>query len=139
MSVNSAYGGSFNEGGRFYWELVSYRAPVGIFRIWRHQKIFSRTEKTTRDCQVRPVMEILIITSAILLPMEFLRAVMQQNLLQLMMATYYFLEAANPLQDYGIYLMNEDGSSKELVLDHPGTTELSAQYVEKKEKLRLFC
>ncbi|MBK7695418.1 MAG: hypothetical protein IPI30_14190 [Saprospiraceae bacterium] len=44
-----------------------------------------------------------------------------------------FSEAANPLQDYGIYLMNEDGSSKELVLDHPGTTELSAQYVEKRK------
>lgn len=41
--------------------------------------------------------------------------------------------AADPLQDYGIYLMNEDGSSKELVLDHPGTTELSAQYVEKRK------
>ncbi|HRI32399.1 MAG TPA: hypothetical protein PLD02_01515 [Saprospiraceae bacterium] len=44
--------------------------------------------------------------------------------------TVLFSMAKDPNQDYGIYIMNADGSSPQLVYDHPGTTELNAQIVE---------
>ncbi len=41
-----------------------------------------------------------------------------------------FSKADNPDQDYGIYLMEGDGSNSQLILDWPGFTELRAQLVK---------
>ncbi|MBK9107323.1 MAG: T9SS type A sorting domain-containing protein [Saprospiraceae bacterium] len=41
-----------------------------------------------------------------------------------------FSKAPDPKQDYGIWMMEEDGSNEILVFDHPGTTELNAQIIE---------
>lgn len=41
-----------------------------------------------------------------------------------------FSKTADPYQDYGIWIMNGDGSGQQLVFDHPGTTELHAQFIE---------
>lgn len=40
--------------------------------------------------------------------------------------------APNPMQDYGIYVMNADGSNKQLLIDNVGKTDLRAQLVKPK-------
>ncbi|HEX5626191.1 MAG TPA: T9SS type A sorting domain-containing protein [Saprospiraceae bacterium] len=41
-----------------------------------------------------------------------------------------FSKTADPFQDYGIWIMDADGSSQQLIFDHPGTTELHARFIE---------
>ncbi len=41
-----------------------------------------------------------------------------------------FSKTFNPFQDYGIWIMNDDGTNQQLLFDYPGTTELHAQFIE---------
>lgn len=133
VSLNSAYGGSFNEEGDFIgnWFPIEHQSESSGFGGIK--KYFRGTEKKPQG--IAGVTSYGNFDYYISDPPSY--GIFKGSYAAEPSSTndgnILFSEAANPLQDYGIYLMNEDGSSKELVLDHPGTTELSAQYVEKRK------
>lgn len=133
-SVNSCYGGSFDSNGDFIgnWFPIEHSSESsgfgGIKRYYRHgvkppQGLFGITEYGNLDYYTNNP------TSYGILKGEYAAEPFYTDDDRIL-----FSKAPTPEQDYGIYVMNANGSQPELIYDNPGTTELRAILVKPKTK-----
>lgn len=129
-SLNSCYGGSFDEEGNFYgnWFPIEHLTESsgfgGIKKYFRNglkppAGIAGITEYGNLDYyQTNP-------TSYGIFKGEYAAEPFVTD-----DGNILFSKASTPEQDYGIYVMNPNGSQVELLLDIPGQTELRAQVIK---------
>jgi len=130
--VNSPYGGSFDERGNLYSNLIPLEnlAEVAGFGGVRYHRrgvtgrfqtpgrVLGVTEFLPQLPLVFPGLERVYVSEYAAEP----EVVPGTNQLIVSIAPDYH-------QDYGLYLINRDGSGRQLLYDNPGTTELRARLI----------
>ena len=133
-SLNSCYGGSFDANGDFIgnWFPIEHSSESsgfgGIKRYYRHgvkppQGLIGITEYGNLDYYTNNPTSYGILKGAYAAEPYYTD---DDKIL--------FSKASTPDQDYGIYVMNVNGSQPELIYDNPGTTELRAILVKPRPK-----
>jgi hypothetical protein len=130
--TNTLYGGSFDEAGNVYsnlFPLENFAEVAGFGGVRYH-----RRGVTGRNQQPDPVLGVTDFLPDLPLWFPSLERVYQHEYAaepEVVPGTSLMIVSIAPdyRQDYGLYLVTRNGSSRQLLVDNPGTTELRARLV----------